>query len=407
MQLQKPELAFKSLILWTVVCHGSSLVHYASPGDGPTAFCDCIKALTHPGAECRLRTGRYEVGAERCDVTGLHGTRDQPIVISSAGDGPVVVDGTLPIDGPWSSSGGFFTAPIGDHKFTQLFIDGHMQVLARFPNALWSDKSVFFAVANWLRSEEPGIHNLSSGVGLLRDQGPCQPGDVPGTCNTHGLATSGINATGALGVLNLYSCDTGVQSITRHDAATPGVLHYNATWHGLCDTYRGGFGRYFLQGKSAGFLDHQEEWVLDLEQQLIKRTAPPPPGAEVRGRVSDFALAVNGASWLAISNLSFHATTLSVTGNVSNVSLSSLVFNYSAVSRRSLGEDTPPIGLTVWRQEQEDEQEEEEDARKHRQTAADILIDDVVVRYSDGPALMLSGGRYVRTLRIWEITVLP
>ena len=64
------------------------------------------------------------------------------------------------------------------------------------------------------------------------------------------------------------------------------MLHYNATWHGLCDKYRGGFGRYFLQGggtsKGDEFLDHDEEWLLDVSSQLIKRTKTPPKGAEVR-----------------------------------------------------------------------------------------------------------------------------
>ena len=67
------------------------------------------------------------------------------------------------------------------------------------------------------------------------------------------------------------------------------MLHYNATWHGLCDKYRGGFGRYFLQGggtsKGDEFLDHDEEWLLDVSSQLIKRTKTPPKGAEVSGRV--------------------------------------------------------------------------------------------------------------------------
>ena len=45
-------------------------VYYASPGDGPSALCDCVKALKQPGDECRLRTGRFEVGAETCEVSG-------------------------------------------------------------------------------------------------------------------------------------------------------------------------------------------------------------------------------------------------------------------------------------------------------------------------------------------------
>ena len=372
-------VSLKILLLAALATTAPGAVHFASPGDGATALCDCVSRLRLPGDECRLHAGRYQIGADVCEVSGLRGTEAQPILISSVGDGPVVIDGTVPIAGPWSASGGHYTAPSGNNDFLQLFIDGELQVLARFPNAGWSDKGVFYAVANWFRSKAPGVHNLATGEGLLRDHGACEPGDKPGTCNSHDLAASGINATGALGILNLYSCDTGIQRITRHDAADPGVLGYNATWKGLCDDYRGGFGRYFLEGKLE-FLDHDEEWHFDRDQQLVKRASAPRAEAEVRGRVSEYALAVNGASWLAISNISFHATTLSVTGDVSNITLSSLEFNYSAVSRRSLGEATPPIGLTVWR-----------DATLLRSDAANIQIEDVVVRYSDGPALMVSG----------------
>jgi hypothetical protein len=371
-----------------------STVYYASPDAGPSALCDCVQQLRHPGDECRLRAGRYEIGAARCEVAALRGTEVQPVRITSAGDGDVVIDGTLPIAGPWTAStGGHYAAPSGGHKILQLFIDGELQVLARFPNAAWSDKGVFMAVKNWFRSKQPGVHNLTSGEGLLRDEGKCQPGDQPGTCNTHDLALSGINATGALGVLNLYSCDTGIQRITRHDASDPSVLHYDATWQGLCDDYRGGSGRYFLEGKDE-FLDHGEEWLLD--QNLVKRASPPPRGAEVRGRVSDYALTVNGSSWLEISNISFHATTLSITGDVSNVTLSALEFNYSAVSRRSLGEETPPVGLTVWRDTTLDRHGNHaccnylDNSCCH---SANLLIDDVIVRYSDGPALMVSGDK--------------
>ena len=39
-----------------------------------------------PGDECRLRSGRYEVGAERCEVGSLRGTEASPMLITSAGD---------------------------------------------------------------------------------------------------------------------------------------------------------------------------------------------------------------------------------------------------------------------------------------------------------------------------------
>ena len=93
-------------------------------------------------------------------------------------------------------------------------------------------------------------------------------------CNTHDLAGSGVNATGALAVLNLWSCDTGVQRITGHDAASPSVLRYTATWQGLCDVYRGGDGRYYLEG-SPGLLDAPEEWLFDTAAKRVLLPSPP------------------------------------------------------------------------------------------------------------------------------------
>ena len=191
---------------------------------------------------------------------------------------------------------------------------------------------------------------------------------------THGQQTR------AFGILNLYSCDTGIQKIKRHNADEADVLHYNATWQGLCDTYRGGDGRYFLTGSRA-LLDAPEEWLLDQEASEILVASRPDNAAEVRGRVTDYALMMTNTTWLQIANISFFAATLSITGAVANITLSSLTFNYSGVSRRALNDTvSPPIALTLWR------------PQIWSDTApSGFVIEDLTVRYSDGPALMASG----------------
>jgi hypothetical protein len=415
-----------AVALWLpMLCHHHRAalgeVFHAYPGV-PGDFCACVQQAAAAAAttaaaaavaaapngdssssssECRLHAGRHYVGADRCHLIGARGTERAPVVIAGAGDGPVVVDGTVAI-GTGSSftrsddSAPWWSVPSGGHALLQLFVDGEMQVLARYPNAGWSDKGVFYAVQNWFRSKSPGIHNLSSGEGLLRDQGKCanMSASCCARCNAHDLARSGLNGTGALGILNLYSCDTGVQKITRHSAANPGVLHYKATWRGLCDNYRGGDGRYFLEG-TRELLDAPEEWLLDRDAQQVLVAMPPPAQAEVRGRVSDFALVVENSSHVIFANLSFFATTLSAAGDVSNLTFSGLEFNYSGVSRRSLmDESTPPIGLTVWRAR-------EADAGGPPKPAG-FVLSDIAVRYSDGPALMVSGAHTILTDCVFE-----
>jgi hypothetical protein len=155
--------ALGALTLLAVLGITDATTYYAKPTT-PGSFCDCVKQLKKPGDECRLHSGVYEVGAERCTVQGLRGTESQPIIIASAGDGPVVIDGTVAIPGPWSrEEDGHFTATSPEGQdILQLFADGELQVLARYPNALWSDKSMFLAVENWFRSAAPGVHNLQT-----------------------------------------------------------------------------------------------------------------------------------------------------------------------------------------------------------------------------------------------------
>jgi hypothetical protein len=315
----------------------------------------------------------------------------------------VVIDGTVALDGSWTKdSDGKWATPSGGRSVLQLFIDGELQLLARYPNAKWSDKSAFYAVENWFRSQKPGAHNTETGNGKLLDQGACPNASLCcGTCNTHDLAQSGINATGALAVMNLWSCDTGVQRVTTHSAAEASVLRYNATWDGLCDNYHGGDGRYFVEGMTRGraLLDAPEEWLLDTSTAEVLVAERPALAASVRGRVVDYALTVLNASYLLIANLSFHAATLSVTGDVHDITLASLVFNYSAVANRSLGHGLPPNALTLWRSlptgsagsTANSGSTAAAPARPNDTVAANFVIDDVIVRYSDGPALLVSG----------------
>ena len=363
-------------------------VYHAYPTT-PGSFCECVRNANAPGDECRIHGGTHYV-TSRCQIGNVRGTATAPIIIASAGDGEVIIDGTMALPGPWTQDkDGKWTTSSGGHDILQLFIDRELQVIARYPNARWSDHGVFMAVKNWFRSKKKGAHNVETHVGLLRDQGACTDMSLCcGGCNTHDLVKSKINATGALAVMNLWRCDTGVQRITRHSLDTPNasVLHYNASWVGLCDDYAGGNGRYFVLGetKDSALLDAPEEWLLrrGVEGEVLVAERPA-PGASVRGRVVDYALVGFNVSHLILANLSFHAATVSITGDVSDITLSSLVFNYSSVSNRSLGDIAPPNALTLWRSKYAED--------NLPPATANFLIDDLQVRYSDGPALMVNG----------------
>ena len=139
--LEAPPLAMRGLaplVLQIIVAATTARaeVFYANPGPGAAqSLCDCVTRAARPGDECRLHAGTYKVGPERCRVANLRGSEAQPIVIASAGDGPVIFDGTVAIEGPWSQDGeaaamsAVTSAPSpGGQDILQLFIDGELQV---------------------------------------------------------------------------------------------------------------------------------------------------------------------------------------------------------------------------------------------------------------------------------------
>lgn len=128
-------------------------------------------------AICAMRhshAGTYFV-TSRCVVDNLRGTPTSHIVIAAYGDGPVVVDGTVELSNTaWTkTASNHYSTPSNGHDILQLFVDRSLQVVARYPNAKWSDKSVFYAVENWFRSQVPGKHDVETGEGSLLDQGAC------------------------------------------------------------------------------------------------------------------------------------------------------------------------------------------------------------------------------------------
>ena len=82
---------------------------------------------------------------------------------------------------------------------SQLFIDGEMMTNARWPNSLWSDKSIFDS-KNWAHS------SLRSTRGVMIDEGKRHPK----------LAESGFDAKGAMAVLNVGSFCTFTRQVIEH-----------------------------------------------------------------------------------------------------------------------------------------------------------------------------------------------
>ena len=242
-----------------------------------------------------------------------------------------------------------------------------------------------------MKSQKGGTHDVKTGQGILLDAGACRdPSDCCALCNSHDLAKSGINGTGALLVANLWRCDTGVQRITKH---VPGEksLQYVATWNGSCDSYQDGQGRYYLES-SPQLLDVDYEWAFDRDQNSVLRTSPPAAGSNVRGRVNGLSIRIKDSVFVTVANISFHATAISAGGLVSDIHFEGLDFEYAAFSRRSLGETSPPVAVSIW----------SNDIKDVGVRYGNHVVDDVSINYGDGPALLLQGNSSFLTQSSFE-----
>eukprot|EP01052_Picozoa_sp_SAG31_P043596 SAG31_NODE_7314_length_1722_cov_1.138016_2_plen_230_part_00 len=193
----------------------------------------CVDAISHPGDRCLLKAGIHPVGAEDLiRVDGKAGTPSQRVAVAGAGDGPVVLDGTVSIAALAASrtpsrAAAWEPAPevarhvyklslAKDKTVTQLFVGLpsaddtlHMLVPARWPNADWNPKTMFMGPEHWAHAGPAfggAEHNVSTGRGLLLDAGACSESGQSccSECNNNSLAASGINATGAVAILNMW-----------------------------------------------------------------------------------------------------------------------------------------------------------------------------------------------------------
>ena len=193
-QAVKPLLVLNIVAIVTVQV-SAKVFYINSPED---KIQDCVDNLKEPGDECLIKPGSYH---EHVTITSKHGSEGNPIIIRGAPDAETKLDGTValkPVTGKWEKMpNGAYKAVIAQDIW-QLFIDGEMMTNARWPNSLWSDKSIFDN-KYWAHS------STKSSRGLMIDRG-----------GTHKLTDSGFDAKGAMAVLNVGSFCTFTKEVLSH-----------------------------------------------------------------------------------------------------------------------------------------------------------------------------------------------
>ena len=145
-------LLFSFLLLDIIISSVTATVYYVDQKRGENGYDGkstskpfptiqaCIESISEPGYECRIRTWRYHKNVQ---INGKHGTKDRPIIIGAYQQEQPIVDGTALVTTTWKRyRKRIFKATI-NQDIWQLFVDDIMMTNARWPNALWSDFTVF------------------------------------------------------------------------------------------------------------------------------------------------------------------------------------------------------------------------------------------------------------------------
>ena len=229
-----------------------------------------------------------------------------------------------PLSGVWEQDGDIYFGKI-DHVIWQLFFDDLMMTNARWPNAKWSDKTVF-------DGQNHRAHTASQSK-----RGKIENKD-------RSLEESGKNMTGGIAVLNIGSWNTFVAPVELH---VPGQNYfiYNDTFGRI--TFNAKKSRYFIENK-LGLLDSPEEWYFDKETSFLYFI--PPQGREfnsttrLRGKVQTYTMTISDSQHVVLKNIDFFGTTLRgvssyKTGSfIDNIRFDSLNFIYPCSSKRMLKE---------------------------------------------------------------------
>ena len=312
----------------------------ASPNGNSLAA--CVAALSKPGDECRLASGTYHA-EPAVAVPPLVGTAESPIVIGAAPGATVLIDGTTPLAvSTWTKNGSAWTGTLaaGATEPTQLWLDGEMMTPARWPNALWSDRSIF----NWT--------NLST----FDDSKPWAPSHYtphstkPMTFYDSGaLARARVSIAGAMFIGNVAHMDTFVGRVTAHESGS------NA-FDVVIDVDKFGNSKasnsiFFVEG-TAELVDNPGEWAYSPASRVVTvmtpdGAAPDAGGRSVRTKAQVYALNVTSAAHLTVANLSFLGTTIHARGRIPHMRWESLVFDYPSFSRRMLGDPKAAAPTTL------------------------------------------------------------
>ena len=255
------------------------------------------------------------------------------LLIRAANGARVVFDGTQSIagdmDATWTTadSDGIqeVTLPVDGW---QLFLAYDEQVPARWPNAQFSDETVFNR-SYWAEGTLTGSNNAYT-IGWLTDAGP-ETGVHTGLNET--INATGLDPDGAIAVMNLGSFRSNSRVITDWNSAN-GTFAYDGNGVGWKTKHHA----YFLEGKRE-LIDVDGEWWFNNANNRLHYKTPSGQDAnnlDLRVKVQPFAMSVENSDGVTIQGIDFFGTTVNF-NECDGCSFTNSTLEYPSTSKRGLG----------------------------------------------------------------------
>ena len=264
------------------------------------------------------------------------------LIFKAAENEKVVIDGSRDIEddlnGEWSlfQEGIYQTNLSGDAW--QLFVDFEEMVPARWPNANFSDGSVFDRSISWAEG------SMDSDKYKDEDGNWVYPYDNGELIDITGLNESGFDPTGAIAILNVGSFRTWSRNITSFDSDN------NSFSYDEVSSWKTKHHYYFLEGKLE-LIDSPGEWFFDNDNNTLYFMPPEgvdPSEENIRVKTQAYGFSSVDGDRITLENIDFFANTFRFE-NCENCTVSDSHLLYPSTSKRSLniaGEDVDERWVT-------------------------------------------------------------
>lgn len=281
----------------------------------PLATVNKAVSLMESGDKCYVRQGIYYESV-------VIDEKDNIQILAYNGE-HVLFDGTQKIENNWQLHQGAIYKTQLENDVWQLFVDRKEVVMARWPNAQFDDFSVFDNENHWALGDPD---NSSTKHEII----------VPFT-NDHGeeidLEKSGIDATGAIAILNNSSFRTWARRVSSHNGNT---IYFPQT---PSSAYKTKHHHSFLEGKLE-LLDSENEWFYKKDTKTLYLWAPNgvnPNNLSIHGKRQTYSFSVENSSNIIIKGIYFFSSTFTI-NNSNNCGIDACYFLYPSCSKRMIGD---------------------------------------------------------------------